>query len=305
MLPAGLIVNADDLGIHPRINAGIRSAFEHGILTSCTMLVTTPFLHETVCEFVKPRILPIGLHLALTQGKATAPLSEVPDLVDGSGDFVLSAAQLLSSNLSQKSKLLVQVRREFECQLSLALDCGLRPTHVDSHQHVHMNPALFSLLQNLLPRFGINRIRFCTEPLWGFSLYERPYILMKRSNYAKWAVLKYRSKQIKPSVEVNDLLFGILYSGCVSKSSVIRAICASSNNLRFEICIHPGFPADESDKVYPRANYNAFISSKDRQREHDILLDEEVRAAVAANGWVLRSYNGRTKVPDLSARVSS
>ena len=40
-VPPGLIVNADDLGIHPSINAGIISAYRRGILTSCTMLMTT------------------------------------------------------------------------------------------------------------------------------------------------------------------------------------------------------------------------------------------------------------------------
>ncbi len=43
-IPPGLIVNADDLAIHPRINAGILSAWNAGILTSATMLMTTPYL---------------------------------------------------------------------------------------------------------------------------------------------------------------------------------------------------------------------------------------------------------------------
>ena len=44
----GIIINADDLGIHPSINAGILSAYRNGILTSSTMLVTTDFLEETL-----------------------------------------------------------------------------------------------------------------------------------------------------------------------------------------------------------------------------------------------------------------
>src|SRR5258708_19760601 len=80
-LPPGLIVNADDLGIHPSINAGILSAFRNGILSSCTMLMTTPYLEETVRDYVRPATLPIGIHLSLTLATPVAPWTQVPDLI--------------------------------------------------------------------------------------------------------------------------------------------------------------------------------------------------------------------------------
>jgi predicted glycoside hydrolase/deacetylase ChbG (UPF0249 family) len=46
-LGAGLIVNADDLGIHRSINNGIFSAHRCGIVASA-MLITTPHLAETI-----------------------------------------------------------------------------------------------------------------------------------------------------------------------------------------------------------------------------------------------------------------
>src|SRR5262245_1064859 len=154
-LPSGLIINADDLGIHPNIDAGILSAYRHGLLTSCTMLVTTPYFEQTVRDFVRPAALPIGIHLSLTLGKAAAPLGEVPDLVDAAGNLKLSAGRLIASNLSRTPELVAQVRREIEAQLGRARDCGLRPTHADSHQHVHMNPTIFTMLEEVLLRYGI------------------------------------------------------------------------------------------------------------------------------------------------------
>jgi predicted glycoside hydrolase/deacetylase ChbG (UPF0249 family) len=50
----GLIVNADDLGIHPAINAGILSAYRSDILTSGTMLMTTAYVNETLRDVVRP-----------------------------------------------------------------------------------------------------------------------------------------------------------------------------------------------------------------------------------------------------------
>jgi len=104
-VPPGLIVNADDLGIHPRINAGILSAYRHGILSSCTMLMTTAYFDQTVRDYVRPQALPIGVHLSLTLGKAVAPRGEVFDLVDEDGNLKLAADRLIGPLVRQRPGL--------------------------------------------------------------------------------------------------------------------------------------------------------------------------------------------------------
>src|SRR3989442_15022965 len=76
---AGLIINADDLAIHPQIDAGILKAYREGVLTSASMLVTTPFLQQAV-RVVRDTELPVGIHLSLTMGKALAQPRLIPDL---------------------------------------------------------------------------------------------------------------------------------------------------------------------------------------------------------------------------------
>lgn len=296
-LPPGLIVNADDLGIHPDINAGILSAYRGGILTSCTMLMTTPYLERTVTEFVRPAALPIGIHLSLTLGKAVAKISEVPDLVDAEGNLRLSAGRLLLASFTGPAgqRLLRQCSREFAAQLGRALDCGVRPTHADAHQHVHMNPPIFAVIEELLPRFGINRLRFSRERFWPFVFGVDFLSICRRLNPAKWALIRWRCDQIKPRLVTNDELFGILYSGAVSKSALLRVIGSIKPDRSVEICIHPGFAAPFGTKSYDRSCYNAFISSIARKNEHDILVDAEVREAVRRRGLQLRSYDGKPK----------
>lgn len=293
----GLIVNADDLGIHPDINAGILSAYRKGILTSCTMLVTTAYLEETVRDYVRPRALPIGIHLSLTLGRAVAPASEVPDLIDDERNLKLSAASLLlnSYRTAAGQALLRQMRRELEAQLGCARDCGLQPTHADSHQHVHMNPAIFALLEEILPRFGVHRLRYTREPFWPFAVGADLLPIARRRNLAKWAFLRWRSGQIKRHLAGNDDLFGVLYSGMVSKSSLLAVLGNLAVRRLTEICIHPGFPAPKDLPYYPRPGYNDFITSSARKIEHDILIDESVQAAVRRRGLALRAYDGRPK----------
>jgi chitin disaccharide deacetylase len=295
-LPPGLIINADDLGIHPRISAGILSAYRNGILTSCTMLMTTAYVEETVRDYVRPAVLPIGLHLSLTLGKAVAPTQHVADLVDEEGNLKLSAGRLIFASFRGKGggRLLAQIRREFEAQLALACDWGIAATHADSHQHVHMNPAIFITLEDMLPRFGITRLRYCREP---FSLVFRPDlpVLLGRLNPAKWAVLRWRSAQIRPRLAVNEDFFGILHSGAVSKSALEQAIVRIPTDRSIEVCIHPGFPAPRGEAFYPRPGYNDFISSPTRRLEHDILISAGVSEIVRRRGLVLRSFDGRPK----------
>ena len=131
-LAPGLIVNADDLGIHPSINAGIVSAYRRGILTSCTMLMTTAYFDQTISDHVRPQALPIGIHLSLTLGKAVAPHSDVPDLVDADGNLKLAADRLILSAFKGErgGAVLRQIGREFEAQLAIARDHGLRSVDV-------------------------------------------------------------------------------------------------------------------------------------------------------------------------------
>ena len=243
-VPPGLIVNADDLGIHPRINAGIVSAYRHGILTSCTMLMTTAYFDQTIRDYVRPQALPIGIHLSLTLGKAVAPRGEVADLVDEDGNLKLTADRLILSSFKGErgGALLRQIGREFEAQLAMARDHGLKPTHADSHQHVHMNPAIFRLLEALLPRFGIDRLRFSREAFHAFVLGPDLAEVMRRNNLAKWALLRWRAAALTPALATTDDFFGVLYSGAVTKRAMLSLLRAASPGVRWRFAFIRALP---------------------------------------------------------------
>lgn len=293
-LPAGLIVNADDLGIHPSINDGIFSAHRYGIVTSATMLMTTPYVGETVCK-VRCGTLPVGIHLSLTLGKSAAGFGDVPDLAHENDDFRWSSHQLLLGKFSGKRQaLVVQIRRELEAQLNLALDYGLRPTHVDSHQHVHMHPTIFAIVEELLPRYGIKRLRYSREIVSPRAvadlLQQRRYL-----NLAKLALLRALSACVRPRLQTPDRFFGVLYSGLVTRKALTTIIKRWSKPQSFEVCIHPGFPAPRGCASYPLANENEFISSGARRLEHDLLVDPAISQLIREQRLVLRGFDGRPK----------
>jgi chitin disaccharide deacetylase len=177
----GLIVNADDLGADAATTQGIASAYEHGIVSSTSLMVTMPTAGPAV-TVARTAAMPVGLHIDLTQGRAIAG-PHLDRLVD---EAVKLRAQDLIRIGRANTPLTDQIRAEVRAQLARAADLGLTPTHVDSHQHIHMNPALFPIWEEEAAMFGIGRIRFSREPLrflWGAAGYTH---ILKRNNLSKW-----------------------------------------------------------------------------------------------------------------------
>jgi predicted glycoside hydrolase/deacetylase ChbG (UPF0249 family) len=146
-----LIVNADDFGQSPGVNAGVIEAHERGIVTSASMMVCWPAATEAA-DYARARpSLSIGLHLDLGQwtfaeGEWTADYERVP--------------------LSNPD----EVEREVRRQLGLFRELVRRdPTHLDSHQHVHRDEPAESVMARLASELGVvlrdrsSRVRYCGE----------------------------------------------------------------------------------------------------------------------------------------------
>ena len=134
-----LIVNADDFGLSKGQNYGIAEACRHGVVTSTTALVNGEAVeHAATLSRDLPK-LGVGMHFVLTLGM---PLSSMPGLTrDGVlGKWIWEMAE-------QGTLPLDEIARELDCQFNRFVDLfGREPTHLDSHHHVHMIPAIFPLV---------------------------------------------------------------------------------------------------------------------------------------------------------------
>lgn len=133
-----LIVNADDFGRTPGVNAGTIEAHVNGIVTSATVMVLEKAARDGIRQAIEraPR-LGLGLHFMLTGGgvPASAPAS-VPTLAPGGR--LARSAELLPESIPE-----VEVRRELLAQIALfELAAGRPPTHIDSHHHCALHPSV-------------------------------------------------------------------------------------------------------------------------------------------------------------------
>jgi len=287
-----LIINADDLGIHPCIDTGIFEAFKQGILTSATLLVTTPYT-EAAVEGARRIGLPIGLHFSLTLGRAVAPRDEIPDLVNAQGNLQLSALKLLMLGLrgGRSEPLYRQIEREMEAQFRAAAALGAELTHADSHQHVHMNPRIFAMLEDTAERHGVRRIRFSHEPLFAFEFGRDLVTNLRRANPSKLALVTHLARRIAPRLATNDRFFGLMYSGHFTSSAFTHLLRRISRaNAVYELGLHPGHCAPADSRTYPSPGYNAFISSPSREAELRLLTARGTHEQVKSSGIQLISY---------------
>jgi predicted glycoside hydrolase/deacetylase ChbG (UPF0249 family) len=122
------IVNGDDFGLSPGVNRGIVDAHRHGVLTSASLLVDTPFAADAARQGRTHPRLSLGLHAALTRDDARASRDER--------------------------------RRRCRCALEAQLErfealLGAPPTHLDSHHNDHRDPVLLPVFLEVSERWRI------------------------------------------------------------------------------------------------------------------------------------------------------
>ncbi len=143
-----LIVNADDFGLSKGQNYGIVEACRHGVVTSTTAMVNGDAIeHAAELSRALPE-LGVGMHFVLTLGM---PLTPMPGLTrEGQlGKWIWQIAE-------QGTLPLDEITRELDCQFNRFVDLfGREPTHIDSHHHVHMIPAIFPIVAEFARRKGV------------------------------------------------------------------------------------------------------------------------------------------------------
>jgi predicted glycoside hydrolase/deacetylase ChbG (UPF0249 family) len=167
-----IIINADDFGMNSEINAGISEAFERGLISSTTLIVNMPGFAQA-CELAKRFQLlgKIGIHLNLTEGAPlTADIRSMTRFCGPEGRFRPRRA---TPYLLPRERAAVE--NEFNAQVRACMDRGIRPTHIDSHHHIHTEWAIGAAVIAVARRNGIHAIRLTRNCGLDISLPKRIY----------------------------------------------------------------------------------------------------------------------------------
>lgn len=150
-----IIVNADDLGMSPQVNAAVFELMSRGVVSSATLIANAPAVREAAAMLTRFPRCSFGAHLNLTQYAPLSRGSDADRLVDGNGQMTRGIASLRRVGLG----LLRAAYTEWCAQVELLLSLGVEISHFDSHNHVHTQPQFFPVLKAIQRRYGIRRVR--------------------------------------------------------------------------------------------------------------------------------------------------
>jgi hopanoid biosynthesis associated protein HpnK len=281
-----LIVNADDFGLEEEVNSGIIAAHQTGVVTSASLIPNGAAFEGAVALARENPRLSVGAHLTLTRGPslAGAPVlkgDEVPTLVGGDGLLPQSPA-VLTARIALGLVNLRHIEKELRAQMDRILIAGVRVTHIDSHQHIHMIPPVFRIVAGLASEFDIAWLRL--PAIWArrqSGPAAEPFQRLKcmlLSWLARWNSKARAGEGLRSA----EYYAGIDFSGRLCED-VLQDIIGSLPDAIVELSCHPG----SDDARLSRSHPWGYTWS----RELSALCSPRVRQAIEKSGIRLVSYS--------------
>ncbi|HOT77542.1 MAG TPA: ChbG/HpnK family deacetylase [Candidatus Wallbacteria bacterium] len=293
-----LIINADDFGLTRSVCDSIISAHQNGVLTSATLLAGEEHAGYAAGLAARNPRLSVGIHFQLVAGRpVTADISRIKSLVDENGMFpknFISFFKRLHTGSIDKNHIKIELTN----QVKKAVSMGIKLTHADSHQHIHMHPWVLSIVAEVMREAGISRIRNPVE-VFDYKLH-RPFrasagniikIIYMNPLYKKWFQYKLASYKIS----YPEIFFGQFFSGamtCVNMMKFLdraRALAAKcrQGEVACEIMTHPG-NADEYNNIEScDADFKKYLW----REEYLALTSVEIREKIKEQQLVLCGYD--------------
>jgi len=289
--------NADDFGICQAANQAIVQSHQRGVLNSTSLLVNMPATQHAVSLWKeKSRFraaehpLEIGLHFCLTSGRPVLPLEDVPLLTSPQGKFRHSFFSLWNAlRGASRTTLQLQIAAELLAQWQRALDLGIAPTHLDSHQHVHMIPGVAEVVTDFAHQKQIPlRISRETPPRNAILLHAtRPvHSALGRLRISLLNHFATRAPFAKELPHRASRCIGIWHSGHMTLPTLLDSLRHLPRNTTTEVIVHPGIAgkpktpfADDTSGDVSAADQSFWCRSQ-RASELQALTSTELAAAV-------------------------
>jgi len=230
-----VILNADDLGLSPEVNAAIEQAHREGVLTAASLMVGESAAAAGIDLARRNPGLAVGLHLTLTDGTPTQPPAQIPALVRPDGRFRDDMAGL-GLTLATSSSVRAQLRAEIAAQFAAFRATGLACDHLNAHKHFHLHPLIAAIAFAEAARHGIRAVRIPWEPP----------SLVPGAGRALWPLTLFlRRLAARHGLRAPDRVVGLRWSGAFTADRLAAVLLRLPPGTT-EIYLHPategGFP---------------------------------------------------------------
>jgi len=288
-----LIVNADDFGFTAGVNRAIVEAHTRGIVTSSTLMANGRALEDAVRLAKTVPGLSVGCHVVLIDGTPVLDAQLLPSLTsrhsngarfrDGLKSF---AARALASRLDEG-----QIEAETSAQIRKLQSAGIVVSHLDTHKHTHLFPAVLRPLLRAARACGVRAVRNPfgpRKPLKSGELLARPGLWTR---YAEVRILralagKFRDAAGREGLLTPDGTLGIVVTGALDEQ-LFRSIAAIIPEGTWEFVCHPGYNDADLRQAATRLR-------ESRETELRVLTMPEARELLSDQDIALVSYRDLT-----------
>ncbi len=257
-----LILNADDFGLTAGVNRAVAELHRAGVLTSATLMARAAATDEAIAIARSTPTLGVGCHVVLVDGEPVLPARELRTLVDQhTGQFYPTLGAFLERLLTGRIRS-AEIEAETAAQIALLLSKGVALTHIDTHKHVHIFPAVLRPVLRAARAAGIRAVRNPFEPAWSRRATPNASWL-RRAEVSLLRLLEPAFRRIvaEEGFTTTDGALGVLATGTLDAAT----LAALLNNLpagTWELVTHPGYNDADLARTHTR-----LLASRETERE--------------------------------------
>lgn len=281
-----VIVNCDDLGLHPAVRRAVYEGHARGAITSASVLANGPDLGNVIRDQQAGRFAGLGLgaHLNILRGAPVSQPHEVPSLVDLRGRF-LNDYWKLFGRFRKGQVDPADIEREWSLQVATLRAAGLSLTHIDSEKHIHAWPGLMEIACRVAGHHGIPWVRLPREHTSAVAV-SAPSLKAKLLTF--WS-RKYVKGRVAVLPDHPDLVWGIRdRRERRTTGRFLDYVRAHPAARVVEIVCHPGLVEAEDPPIDP--GFGAMTVDRDWAVEAASLFDGDWPFFAARHGLVLTHY---------------
>lgn len=266
-----LIVNADDFGFTPGVNHGIMEAYRNGILRSTTLMANGAAFEDAVERAQEAPGLDVGCHLVLVGGRSVAPPHEpLPSSVT---QLAVRVARGFGAGA---------IEREFCHQVEKTLAAGLRLTHLDTHKHTHVVPAVLEALLRVARRYAIPWVRRPFDLPVAAARDGAPWRARAVQRLLRPLARRFEKRLERNGCRSTHHFAGFQLTGHLHREQLAALIRSLPAGLTEFMC-HPG-------RCTPDLRNAPTRLKESREAELEALVSDEVFRAVTQSGVELVSF---------------
>ena len=258
---SSLIVNADDFGLTSGVNRAILELHEAGLVTSTTLMARAEATGDAVVLAQAEPALGVGCHVVLVDGESVLPPAELPALADQrTGRLRPTLGAFLKALFSGRIRA-EEIEAEAAAQIASLQARGIRLTHIDTHKHTHMFPAVLRPVLRAARAASIRSVRNPFEPAWSLrATAGAPWVRRTEVRMLRAFEPAFRRIVAEEGFATTDGAIGVLATGTLDAATVNSLLGALPEGC-YELVAHPGY----NDEALQRA-HTRLLSSREVER---------------------------------------